>query len=122
MQAIGKTHHKNLVRLLGYCAEGSKRLLVYEFMSNRSLDKLIFGDGTSKLFYPRGPTIALLRELKKLVPGEQVDNTLLENMVKVGLWCIQDESFLRPSMKSVVLMLEGVTDVAIPPCPSAGFM
>ena len=30
MKAIGKTHHKNLVRLLGYCAEGSKRLLVYD--------------------------------------------------------------------------------------------
>ena len=28
-------------------------------------------------------------------------------MVKVGLWCIQDELPLHPSMKSVVLMLEG---------------
>ncbi|XP_028779008.1 G-type lectin S-receptor-like serine/threonine-protein kinase LECRK3 [Neltuma alba] len=58
------------------------------------------------------------RELNKLVVGEEVDISLLENMVKVGLWCIQDEPFLRPSMKSVVLMLEGVTEVAIPPCPS----
>uniref|UniRef100_A0A2N9ESD3 Receptor-like serine/threonine-protein kinase n=1 Tax=Fagus sylvatica TaxID=28930 RepID=A0A2N9ESD3_FAGSY len=42
MQAIGRTHHKNLVRLLGYCAEGSKRLLVYEFMSNGSLADVLF--------------------------------------------------------------------------------
>ncbi|XP_028801237.1 G-type lectin S-receptor-like serine/threonine-protein kinase LECRK2 [Neltuma alba] len=237
MQAIGKTHHKNLVRLLGYCAERSKRLLVYEYMSNGSLEKLIFGDSTmrpdwdqrrrialdiargllylheecrapiihcdikpqnilmdeiftakisdfglAKLLMPdqtrtftqvRGTRgylapewnkntlitvkadvysygIMLLeivfcrkslvvnmlnpeqivlsnwvykcfarRELNKLVVGEEVDNSLLENMVKVGLWCIQDEPFLRPSMKSVVLMLEGVTEVAIPPCPSS---
>ncbi|XP_020110324.1 G-type lectin S-receptor-like serine/threonine-protein kinase LECRK1 [Ananas comosus] len=42
MQAIGKTHHKNLVRLLGYCNEGKERLLVYEFMSNRSLTQFLF--------------------------------------------------------------------------------
>uniref|UniRef100_A0A2N9FCJ5 non-specific serine/threonine protein kinase n=1 Tax=Fagus sylvatica TaxID=28930 RepID=A0A2N9FCJ5_FAGSY len=42
MRAIGRTHHKNLVRLLGYCAEGSKRLLVYEFMSNGSLADVLF--------------------------------------------------------------------------------
>ncbi|KAI9126081.1 hypothetical protein K1719_003499 [Acacia pycnantha] len=58
------------------------------------------------------------RELKKLVLGEDVDLTMLENMVKVGIWCIQDEPFLCPSMKSVMLMVEGVTEVAIPPCPS----
>ncbi|RYR20495.1 hypothetical protein Ahy_B03g065652 [Arachis hypogaea] len=57
-------------------------------------------------------------ELHKLVPREIVDKNVLENMVKVALWCIQDEPALRPTMKSVVLMLEGVTDVAIPPCPT----
>ncbi|KAJ0096534.1 hypothetical protein Patl1_27810 [Pistacia atlantica] len=40
-------------------------------------------------------------------------------MVKVGLWCVQDEPALRPSMKSVVMMLEGIIDVSIPPCPSS---
>ena len=57
-------------------------------------------------------------ELNKLVVGEEVDKKTLENMVKVALWCIQDEPALRPSMKSVVLMLEGITDIAIPPCPT----
>ncbi|KAH7839924.1 hypothetical protein Vadar_010377 [Vaccinium darrowii] len=41
--AIGKTHHKNLVQLLGYCNEGPQRLLVYEFMSNGSLANFLFG-------------------------------------------------------------------------------
>jgi hypothetical protein len=44
VQAVGKTHHKNLVRLLGFCNEGKERLLVYEFMANGSLDTLLFGD------------------------------------------------------------------------------
>jgi hypothetical protein len=44
VQAIGRTHHKNLVRLLGLCNEGKERLLVYEFMSNGSLSKFLFGD------------------------------------------------------------------------------
>ncbi|EEF36480.1 serine-threonine protein kinase, plant-type, putative [Ricinus communis] len=42
VESIGSLHHMNLVRLLGFCAEKSHRLLVYEFMSNGSLDKWIF--------------------------------------------------------------------------------
>ncbi|XP_024180095.2 G-type lectin S-receptor-like serine/threonine-protein kinase LECRK3 [Rosa chinensis] len=239
MQAIGRTHHKNLVRLLGYSVEDSKRLLVYEYMSNGSLADLLFKKewhpawdervriavdvargllylheeckspvihcdikpqnilmdefwnakisdfGLAKLLMPdqtrtftgiRGTRgylapewqknnpisvkadiysfgIVLLelvccrrnldvsvraeeivlstwiykcfvsRELHKLiVGGEEVNKKSLENMVKVGLWCIQDEPALRPSMKSVVLMLQGITDISIPPCPTTASM
>ncbi|WVZ84085.1 hypothetical protein U9M48_031156 [Paspalum notatum var. saurae] len=44
VQSIGQTHHKNLVRLLGFCNEGKERLLVYEYMTNGSLNKCLFGD------------------------------------------------------------------------------
>lgn len=44
VQAIGRTHHKNLVRLLGFCNEGKERLFVYEFMTNGSLNRFLFGD------------------------------------------------------------------------------
>ena len=57
-------------------------------------------------------------KLNMIVGGEEVDKSTLENIVKVGLWCIQDEPVLRPSMKSVVLMLEGITDISVPPCPT----
>ncbi|KAL3646037.1 G-type lectin S-receptor-like serine/threonine-protein kinase SD2-5 [Castilleja foliolosa] len=39
---IGSIHHVHLVRLRGFCAEGSHRLLAYEFMANGSLDKWLF--------------------------------------------------------------------------------
>ncbi|CAN0900487.1 G-type lectin S-receptor-like serine/threonine-protein kinase SD2-5 [Linum grandiflorum] len=39
---IGSVHHVHLVKLKGFCAESFHRLLVYEFMSNGSLDRWIF--------------------------------------------------------------------------------
>ncbi|KAA8528131.1 hypothetical protein F0562_035618 [Nyssa sinensis] len=44
VNVIGQTHHKNLVRLLGFCDEGPHRLLVYEFLSNGSLASFLFGN------------------------------------------------------------------------------
>lgn len=239
MQVIGRTHHKNLVRLHGYCAEESKRLLVYEYMSNGSLADILFRTerrlvwterirvaleiargilylhekcqipiihcdikpqnilmdefwtakisdfGLAKLLLPdqtktftmvRGTRGYLAPEWNKNVPisvkadiysygvmlleivscrrnievnvsspeeivlaawvyknfsmgevekvvgsEEEVEKKSLENLVKVGIWCIQDEPTLRPSMKSVVMMLEGRTEIAVPPCPTASF-
>ena len=39
---IGRIHHMNVVLLIGFCAKGPKRALIYEFMPNGSLDKYIF--------------------------------------------------------------------------------
>ncbi|TYH86463.1 hypothetical protein ES332_D01G044600v1 [Gossypium tomentosum] len=40
--SIGTIHHANVAKLIGFCVEGSKQALVYDFMSNGSLDKIIF--------------------------------------------------------------------------------
>ncbi|XP_062147776.1 G-type lectin S-receptor-like serine/threonine-protein kinase LECRK1 [Alnus glutinosa] len=232
--AIARTHHRNLVRLLGFCIEGTKKLLVYDFMSNGSLADLLFkaemrpiwkervriardvargilylheecevhiihcnikpqnilmddtwtakisdfglakqllpnqsrtaveAPGTTGYFYlaPEWKKNALISvkadiysfgivlleivccrssievnvpipaeinlfswvyncfmagELDKLVEDEEVDFVTLERMVKVGLWCIQEDPALRPSMKNVILMLEGTMDIPVPP-------
>ncbi|XP_068666602.1 LEAF RUST 10 DISEASE-RESISTANCEUS RECEPTOR-LIKE PROTEIN KINASE-like 2.4 [Aristolochia californica] len=39
---IGRIHHVNVVSLVGFCSQGSKRALIYEFMPNGSLEKYIF--------------------------------------------------------------------------------
>ncbi|CDP20782.1 unnamed protein product [Coffea canephora] len=45
------------------------------------------------------------------------DMMMLERFVMVGIWCIQDNSSLRPTMRKVSLMLEGIAEVMVPPCP-----
>ncbi|KAL2504622.1 receptor-like protein kinase 1 [Abeliophyllum distichum] len=235
MKVIGKTYHRNLVRLLGYCLEGSKWLLVYEYMSNGSLADILFNPknrpcweeririasdiargilylheecetqiihcdikpqnilmdehrcakisdfGLAKLLkqdqtntytgirgtrgyvapewhrklpvtvkadvYSFGIVLleitcgrrsvdwslsedeAILeewvyncyeaKEISKLVGDEEVDERKLERMIKIGIWCIQDEPSLRPSMKKVLLMLEGTVDIPVPPSPTS---
>ncbi|PRQ55839.1 putative protein kinase RLK-Pelle-SD-2b family [Rosa chinensis] len=234
---LGQTHHKNLVRPVGYCDEGQKRLLVYEFLGNGTLANLLFGDtkpswrkridivsGVAKgllylheecstqilhcdikpqnillddccnakiadfglaklLMMNQSQTFTAIRGTKGYVAPEWfrnmaittkvdvysfgvmlleviccrrsidmenvyeerailsewvydcylkglwdpiVDNemealhekTKLERFVMVALWCIQEEPSLRPIMKKVVQMLEGVVEVHVPPCPS----
>ncbi|PRQ18785.1 putative glycerophosphodiester phosphodiesterase, protein kinase RLK-Pelle-SD-2b family [Rosa chinensis] len=39
---IGRIHHVNVVQLIGFCSDGLKRALVYDFMPNGSLDNYIF--------------------------------------------------------------------------------
>ncbi|KAK7374682.1 hypothetical protein VNO80_08119 [Phaseolus coccineus] len=41
---LGRLHHRNLVNLLGYCVDKGQLMLVYEFMSNGSLENLLYGD------------------------------------------------------------------------------
>ena len=44
---IGLIHHANIVRLLGFCSEGTRRALIYEYMPNESLEKYIFSRDSS---------------------------------------------------------------------------
>ncbi|KAJ6775656.1 RECEPTOR-LIKE PROTEIN KINASE-RELATED [Salix purpurea] len=43
VDAIGHVRHKNLVRLLGYCIEGTHRILVYEYVNNGNLEQWLHG-------------------------------------------------------------------------------
>ncbi|KAL5566507.1 hypothetical protein UlMin_029671 [Ulmus minor] len=234
---IGQTHHKNLVRLLGYCDDEQHRLLVYEYLSNGTLASFLFGDskpvwnqrmeiavgiargilylheecstqiihcdikpqnilldeynqskisdfGLAKLLmmnqshthtnirgtkgyvapewfrnmaitakvdvYSFGVVLleivccrrsvdmedddeakAILTDwaydcyrdgaLEALVDWDSEaldDRKKLERYVMVSMWCIQENPALRPNMRKVVQMLEGIVEVQVPPCPS----
>ncbi|KAF5742920.1 hypothetical protein HS088_TW09G00982 [Tripterygium wilfordii] len=43
VRMITSIQHRNLVRLIGCCSHGSQRLIVYEYMKNRSLDLIVYG-------------------------------------------------------------------------------
>ncbi|CAL9021997.1 unnamed protein product [Prunus brigantina] len=236
VNVIGKTHHKNLVRLLGYCDEGQQRLLVYELLSNGTLASFLFADvkpswgqrieiaygiakgleylheecstpiihcdikpqnillddyytariadfGLAKLsMMNQSHTSTGIRGTKGYAAPEwfrnmpittkvdvysfgvvlleiiccrrsvnnnceekailtnwvydcyqegKIDAVLdhetealhdkknLEKSVMVAIWCIQEDPSLRPTMRKVVQMLEGVVEVHAPPCPSS---
>ncbi|KAL3721514.1 hypothetical protein ACJRO7_033934 [Eucalyptus globulus] len=235
VEVIGRTHHRNLVRLLGYCMEGTNRLLVYEYMSNGSLANVLFDSLESRPFWEERMEIArdiargvqylheecetqiihcdikpqnilmgenrakisdfglakllnadqtrtftgirgtrgyvapewhrnqpvtvkadvysfgimLLEiiccrkslelefpereaileewvcecfwngEIEKLNGDEMVDEDELKAAIKVALWCISEDPLLRPTMKRVLLMLEGSAQIPMPPIPSS---
>nr|CAD1826513.1 unnamed protein product [Ananas comosus var. bracteatus] len=41
---LSRVQHKNVVNLYGYCTHGNDKLLVYEYVPNESLDKLLFAE------------------------------------------------------------------------------
>ncbi|KAK2660786.1 hypothetical protein Ddye_007319 [Dipteronia dyeriana] len=76
---IGRLRHKNIVQLLGWCHEGDRLLLVYEYMSNGSLDRFIgksFLDWKTRYKILSGLASALL------YLHEECDNPVVHRDVK----------------------------------------
>eukprot|EP01018_Ginkgo_biloba_P039402 Gb_13132 [translate_table: standard] len=52
ISSMGRLQHRNLVQLRGWCKNQKELLLVYDYMPNRSLDKMIFDDPQPPLAWP----------------------------------------------------------------------
>lgn len=70
VQSIGQIHHRNLVRMIGYCKEGKHRMLVFEFMPGGSLRSLLFNLEKRPLWHWRAEaSLAIARGLEYLHDG-----------------------------------------------------
>ncbi|CAN6937592.1 unnamed protein product, partial [Brassica oleracea] len=65
--SMSKTSHVNIVTLLGFCYEGSKRAIIYEFMEKGSLDKYMSSDIDRSALY--GIALGVARGLEYLHNG-----------------------------------------------------
>ncbi|XP_034707576.1 calcium/calmodulin-regulated receptor-like kinase 2 isoform X1 [Vitis riparia] len=56
---LGRLHHRNLVNLIGYCVDKGQHMLIYEFMSNGSLENLLYSEEGQGLSWEERLQIAL---------------------------------------------------------------
>ncbi|XP_015867769.1 proline-rich receptor-like protein kinase PERK15 [Ziziphus jujuba] len=59
VEVISRIHHRHLVSLVGYCISGEQRLLIYEFVSNGTLEFHLHGKGRPTMNWPTRMKIAL---------------------------------------------------------------
>ncbi|XP_015583556.1 cysteine-rich receptor-like protein kinase 10 isoform X2 [Ricinus communis] len=62
-----KIQHKNLVTLLGCCVEGPEKMLVYEYLPNKSLDYFLFVTGVARgllYLHEEAPVRIIHRDIK----------------------------------------------------------
>ncbi|XP_066162483.1 G-type lectin S-receptor-like serine/threonine-protein kinase At4g03230 isoform X2 [Oryza sativa Japonica Group] len=65
IQLIAKLQHTNLVRLLGCCYQRQEKILVYEYLPNKSLDFFIYGIAQGLLYLHKHSRLRIIhRDLK----------------------------------------------------------
>lgn len=68
LSIIERLSHRNLVHLQGWCHEKGEILLVYDYMSNSSLDKILFQEGA-------GPVLSWENRCKIVMGVANIDLT-----------------------------------------------
>ncbi|KAK0578283.1 hypothetical protein LWI29_007956 [Acer saccharum] len=119
---VAGLQHRNLVRLLGFCLEGKERILVFEFLSNSSLDNFIFG------MFSLPIKILAWKRWNEGTALKVIDSTLREGSrnemmkcINIGLLCVQESVSDRPIMASVIHMLNSNSAGTLPAPSKPGF-
>ncbi|KAF3965201.1 hypothetical protein CMV_010592 [Castanea mollissima] len=115
---LSLVEHPNLVDLIGYCADGDQRILVYEFMANGSLENHLLGRraiDTARMTEEQNLITwaqPLFRDRKKftlmadpLLKGNYPVKGLYQALA-VAAMCLQEEADTRPLMGDVVTAIE----------------
>ncbi|KAK9092088.1 hypothetical protein Syun_026999 [Stephania yunnanensis] len=95
-------HHPNLVNLIGYCATGGQRILVYEFMPLGSLEDHLLAQIAQPLFKDRSK-FSLMAD--PLLEGKYPLKGLYQALA-IAAMCLQEEANTRPFIADVVTALE----------------
>ncbi|KAF4349054.1 hypothetical protein G4B88_029023 [Cannabis sativa] len=122
---IANIHHVNLVGLKGFCVEGSKRFLVFEFMNKGSLDRALFGDAGPVLEWDERFDIALgtARGLAYLHNGcnhkiihcdVKPENILLHGNSQVKISDFGLSKLLNPEQSSLFTTMRGTRGYLAP--------
>ncbi|KAJ4786695.1 Protein kinase superfamily protein [Rhynchospora pubera] len=93
VEAIGHVRHKNLVQLLGYCAEGTQRMLVYEYVNNGNLEQWLHGAMQHKGFLTWEARIKILLGTAKALAylHEAIEPKVVHRDIKSSNILIDDE-------------------------------
>ncbi|KAJ9542967.1 hypothetical protein OSB04_029473 [Centaurea solstitialis] len=116
---VARLQHRNLVKLLGYCMDGDERILIYEYMSNKSLDLHLFGSTLSSCFYCAFysiavevsdlPFIFILHETKSSMLKWPLRMDIIHGIAKGILYLHQDSRhrIIHRDLKASNILLDG---------------
>ena len=72
--SISAVQHRNLVKLFGFCIKGNKKLLVFEYLENNSLEHSLFGKKMFKVLPLCTSPMDLLKKKKCIFKKFQIKN------------------------------------------------
>ncbi|XP_042426771.1 receptor-like serine/threonine-protein kinase SD1-8 isoform X2 [Zingiber officinale] len=101
VKLIVRLQHTNLVRLLGWCIHENEKMLIYEYMPNKSLDKYLFGIAQGLLYLHRYSRLRIIhRDLK--TSNILLDENMIPKISDFGLARIFGESHMEQNTRRVV--------------------